>query len=103
MIRSSTEALPFSIVTNGNGQTPAGTPAGNNPSGSPLGPVPVRNEVQGENRVVVGDLSTYLSRAYQAGVDPARPETVSSVYPLSVITLEALINRNPQGVINPNP
>lgn len=43
IIASSTNALPFSIVPNGNGLTPAGSPAGNNPSGSPLGPVAERN------------------------------------------------------------
>lgn len=33
------DALPYSIVPNGNGRTDAGTPSGNNPSGSPLGPI----------------------------------------------------------------
>lgn len=87
IIGTYTTALPFSIVPNGQGLTDAGNPAGNNPSGSPLGPVPVRNEVNPNDPVIIGDISSYLSRAYGASVDPARPETVSTVYPLSVITL----------------
>ena len=45
MIRKSTSANVFSIIPNGLGQTDAGSPAGNNPSGSALGPVKQRNEV----------------------------------------------------------
>lgn len=39
-------------------------------------------------------MGSYLSRAYQAGVDPARPSTVTSLYPLSVNTLNSLVGVN---------
>lgn len=81
-----TSALPFSIVPNGNGLTPAGTPAGNNPSGSPLGAVGGPQSSQ----VTIGDLNSYLSSAYRAGVDPARPSTVTNLYPLSVTTISSI-------------
>ena len=73
IISSSTSALPFSIVPSGQGQTDAGNPRGNNPSGSALGPVPIRNEVDPSQSIIIGDISSYLSRAYGASVDPARP------------------------------
>ena len=87
IIRSSTDANVFSIIPNGLGETDAGTPLGNNPSGSPLGPVKERNEVPEGSKVAIGDLSNYLSQAYGAGVDPTKPRTVSYLYPLSVITV----------------
>lgn len=90
IIRSSTNANVFSIIPNGLGQTDAGTPAGNNPSGSALGPVSVRNEVNPGSKVQIGNLATYLSNAYGAGVDPSRPGTASFLYPLSVVTIEAI-------------
>lgn len=102
IISSSTSALPFSIVPNGNGFTNPGAPFGNNPAGSPLGPVANRDEVDPSRQVVIGDLSSYLSRAYQAGVDPARPSTVSTLYPLSVSTLETLVQQSTVGVFNPD-
>ncbi len=94
--------MPFSIVPNGNGLTPAGSPAGNNPSGSPLGPVGDRNQVVPGSPVVVGDLSTYLSQAYGAGVDPSKPSSVSTLYPLSSLTLQALTGQSTSGVFNPD-
>ncbi len=94
--------MPFAIVPNGNGNTPAGTPAGNNPSGSPLGPVPDRNQVAAGSPVVVGDLSSYLSQAYGAGVDPTKPSTVTTLYPISGLTLQALTGQSSAGVFNPD-
>lgn len=102
IIASSTAALPFSIVPNGNGQTPAGSPAGNNPSGSPLGSVPDRNQIVPGSPVVVGDLNTYLSQAYGAGVDPSRPSTVTTLFPLSSLTVQALTGQNNAGVFMPD-
>lgn len=102
IISVSTSALPFAIVPNGNGQTPAGTPAGNNPSGSPLGPVADRNQVVPGSPVVVGDLGTYLSQAYGAGVDPTKPSTVTTLYPISGLTLQALTGQSASGVFNPD-
>lgn len=102
IIRSSTDANLFSIVPNGLGETDAGTPAGNNPSGSPLGPVKVRNEVPAGSKVQIGDLANYLSQAYGAGVDPTKPSTVSYLYPLSVVTLEAITGKSQIGIFNPD-
>lgn len=102
IIASSTTALPFAIVPNGNGLTPSGLPAGNNPSGSPLGAVPERNEVAPGSPVVVGDLSSYLSQAYGASVDPTKPSTVSSLYPLSSLTVQALTGQSNSGIFNPD-
>lgn len=103
VIASSTSALPFSIVPNGNGQTNVGTPIGNNPSGSPLGPIRIRNEVDPSRQIIVGDISSYLSRAYGAGVDPSKPSTVSTVYPLSVATLQTLVAQGTTGILNADP
>jgi hypothetical protein len=102
IIAASTSALPFAIVPNGNGVTPSGSPAGNNPGGSPLGPVAERNQVVPGSPVVVGDLSSYLSQAYGAGVDPTKPSTVSTLYPLSSLTIQALTGQSPSGVFNPD-
>lgn len=88
-----TNALPFSIVPNGNGLTNAGTPAGNNPSGSPLGPVGGQN-----TQVTIGDLNSYLSSAYRAGVDPARPSTITNLYPLSVSTINTIAGNSAQNL-----
>lgn len=49
---------------------------------------------------MIGDISSYLSRAYQAGVDPSRPSTVSAVFPLSVVTLETLVAQSKTGLVN---
>jgi hypothetical protein len=94
--------LPFAIVPNGNGVTPAGSPAGNNPSGSPLGPVADRNQVIPGSPVVVGDLGNYLSQAYGAGVDPTKPSTVTTLYPISGLTIQALTGQSTSGVFNPD-
>ena len=102
IIAASTSALPFAIVPNGLGNTPAGSPAGNNPSGSPLGPVADSNQVAPGSPVVVGDLSSYLSQAYGAGVDPTKPSTVTTLYPISGLTLQALTGQSSSGVFNPD-
>lgn len=67
-----------------------------------MGPVNIRDQVDPSRQVVIGDLASYLSRAYQAGVDPARPSTVSTLYPLSVSTLEVLVKQNSVGIFNPD-
>lgn len=75
-------ALPYAIVPNGNGNTNPGTPAGNNPSGSPLGPVS-----QGGNGApgsyTITNWVSYLSQAYGAGVSPAYSGSVTALYPFS--------------------
>lgn len=40
LLQERSDSLPYSIVPNGNGFTNPGTPIGNNPSGSALGPYP---------------------------------------------------------------
>lgn len=74
--------LPYVIVPNGNGNTNPGTPAGNNPSGSPLGPVN-----QGGNGApgsyTITNWVSYLSQAYGAGVSPAYTGSVTALYPFS--------------------
>ena len=100
IIRTSTNANVFSIIPNGLGQTDAGQPAGNNPSGSALGPVKERHEVAVGSKVAIGDLANYLSQAYGAGVDPTRPSTVTYLYPLSVVTIEAITGQSEIGVFN---
>jgi len=68
-VYSRTDALPYAIVPNGLGNNP-GTPNGNNPSGSPLGPVRTNgNGAPGSFRI--SNWSNYLSTAYGAGVSPA--------------------------------
>lgn len=69
-------------MPNGNGQTNAGTPAGNNPSGSPLGPI--QNNGNGAAGVYqISSWTNYLSQAYGAGVNPAFAGSVTALYPFS--------------------
>ena len=90
-----TDALPYAVIPNGNGQTNAGTPAGNNPSGSPLGPVAASNSnVNGSFTV---NWTYYLSQAYGAGVNPAFPGTVTTLYPFnfgSIVSGNTVMNGN---------
>ena len=89
LLRERSSALPYSIVPNGNGVSTAGTPTGNNPRGSPLGPLVVNNPSNNPNAYAqassqITDYSNYLSSAYANGVDPTRPETLTQSYPFSV-------------------
>lgn len=74
-------ALPYAIVPNGNGNTNPGTPNGNNPSGSPLGPVAQTGGVSGA--FTISSWTNYLSQAYGAGVNPAFSGSVTALYPFS--------------------
>jgi len=70
------DALPYAIVPNGNLSTNPGTPYGNNPSGSPLGPINQNgNGAPGSFRV--NSWTNYLSSAFGAGVHPSLPGSVS--------------------------
>jgi len=70
------DALPYAIVPNGNLSTNPGTPYGNNPSGSPLGPINQNgNGAPGSFRV--NSWTNYLSSAFGAGVHPSFPGSVS--------------------------
>lgn len=82
LIAKYSNGLPYAIVPNGNGNTYAGTPAGNNPSGSPLGPI-VYNGNGAEGSYTVSSWTNYLSQAFGAGVNPAFPGSVTALYPFS--------------------
>lgn len=45
-------------------------------------------------------MSTYLSQAYGAGVDPTKPSTVSTLYPISTLTLQAITGQSSAGIFN---
>lgn len=82
LIAKYTDALPYAIVPNGNGSTYAGAPAGNNPSGSPLGPIQTNgNGVPGVYQI--SSWTNYLSQAYGAGINPAFSGSVTTLYPFS--------------------
>lgn len=76
-----TDALPYAIVPNGNGQTDAGKPYGNNPSGSPLGPI--KNDGNGAAGSFQVNWTHYLSQAYGSGVNPAFTGSVTTLYPFN--------------------
>ena len=78
IIAQYTDALPFSVIPNLNTQS----------------------TTVSQNTVPIGDLNTYLSSAYRAGVDPARPSTVTNLYPLSVTTISTISGRNNQNLYN---
>ena len=85
VIAKYSDALPYSIVPNGNGQTFAGTPFGNNPSGSPLGPVATGGS--GANGAfLIKDWTHYLSNAFGAGIHPAYPGSVNELYPFNFLS-----------------
>ncbi len=84
LIAHYTNALPYAIVPNGNG-VGSGTPNGNNPSGSPLGPV--RNDGNGApGAFKVGSWTNYLSTAYGAGVSPAFLGSVNELFPFNFLS-----------------
>ena len=62
--------------------TPAGTPYGNNPSGSPLGPVNTNTD-GAPGSFVVSNWTHYLSQAFGAGVNPAYQGSVNRIYPFN--------------------
>lgn len=85
LIQKYSDALPYAIVPNGNGQTNAGTPYGNNPSGSPLGPI--RTDGNGApGSFTVNSWTNYLSSAYGAGVNPAFPGSVTRLFPFNFLS-----------------
>lgn len=82
LIAHYSDALPYSIVPNGNGQTNAGTPYGNNPSGSALGPVRTDgNGAPGSFKIT--SWTHYLSQAFGAGVQPAYRGSVTELFPFN--------------------
>ena len=75
------DALPYSIVPNGNGEG-AGTPFGNNPSGSALGTVK-RDGDGAPGEFKIANWTHYLSMAYGSGVNPAYKGSVNTLYPFN--------------------
>lgn len=76
-------------MPNGNGQTNAGTPTGNNPRGSPLGPLAVNNNGNNDNPFSqqaerIDSFNNYLSSAYAQGVDPTVPSSVTRNFPFTI-------------------
>lgn len=79
------DALPYAIVPNGNGKTNPGTPFGNNPSGSPLGPIQNNgNGAPGSFRI--NSWTNYLSSAYGAGVNPSFVGSVNELFPFNFLS-----------------
>ena len=84
LIAHYSDALPYAIVPNGNGRTNAGTPAGNNPSGSALGPAASTHQASGSFRI--NDWTHYLSQAFGSGIHPAYAGEVNTAYPFTAST-----------------
>ena len=79
------DALPYAIITNGNGKTNPGTPTGNNPSGSPLGPI--QNNGNGApGSFKINSWTNYLSSAYGAGVNPSFVGSVNELFPFNFLS-----------------
>ena len=70
-------ALPYAIVPNGNGNTESGVPSGNNPSGSPLGPT---DDSIRDTSFPITSWVHYLSQAFGAGVHPKYTGVVHRLY-----------------------
>lgn len=85
LIAHYSDALPYSIVPHGNGRG-AGTPNGNNPSGSPLGHIQNGgNGAPGEYRI--RNWYNYLSQAFGQGVHPAFRGSVTRLYPFNFLSI----------------
>lgn len=85
LIAKYSDALPYAIVPNGNGKTFAGTPHGNNPSGSPLGPVAVDKD-GAPGAFLIKDWTHYLSQAFGAGIHPAYTGSVTELFPFNFLS-----------------
>jgi hypothetical protein len=79
-------ALPYAIVPNGNLQTQPGTPFGNNPSGSPLGPIKVDGD-GAEGYFTIKSWTHYLSQAFGSGVHPAFKGSVTKLFPFHFLSI----------------
>ena len=85
IIAKYSDALPYSIVPNGNGRTDPGTPYGNNPAGSALGPVD-RSGSGAKGSFKIKDWTHYLSLAFGAGVHPAYIGSVTELFPFNFLS-----------------
>ena len=86
LIAHYSDALPYSVVPNGNGKTAAGVPYGNNAAGSPLGPIQQGgNGAPGEFRI--RNWNNYLSLAFGQGVHPAFRGSVTKLYPFNFLSV----------------
>ena len=79
------DALPYAIVPNANEAASAGTPYGNNPSGSALGAIRL-DSTGAEGSYIISDWTYYLSQAFGAGVHPAFAGSVTKVYPFNFLS-----------------
>lgn len=85
LISHYSNALPYSIVPNGKLETEPGTPFGNNPSGSALGPL--KREGDGaEGSFTINSWTHYLSQAFGSGVHPAFKDTVTKLFPFNFLS-----------------
>lgn len=75
LLQERSDSLPYSIVPNGNGFTNPGTPIGNNPSGSALGPFP-----QGSNQIY----NSLITSSSSSTGSTFGGSTVSEPYPFSL-------------------
>lgn len=92
------KALPYAIVPNGNG-VGAGTPLGNNPAGSALGPIRTGgNGAPGSFKV--SSWNNYLSSAYGAGVSPAVIGSVTELFPFNFLSTTSGNQSANTGVLN---
>ena len=85
IIAKYSDSLPYSIVPNGNGNTDPGTPYGNNPAGSALGPVDRSGNGAGGS-FKIKDWTHYLSQAFGAGVHPAYTGSVTELFPFNFLS-----------------
>ena len=85
MIAKFTNALPYAVIPHGNEQTEKGDPAGNNPSGSPLGAIKLDGDgAPGEFEIT--NFASYLSQAFGAGVHPSFPGSVTKLFPFHALS-----------------
>ena len=66
IISQFSDALPYSVIPNGNGETNIGIPPGNNAIGSGLGPYFGRKSINVFN--TKGDFTSFLSRYFGQGI-----------------------------------
>ena len=85
LIAHYSDALPYSIVPNGNGATNPGAPFGNNPSGSALGEV-AQNTNGAPGAFQIDSWTHYLSNAFGAGVHPAHARSVNELFPFNYLS-----------------
>lgn len=92
-------ALPYAIVPIGDGATDAGIPAGNNPSGSPLGPT---DDQITEPSFPITSWVHYLSQAFGDGVHPKYTGIVNRLYGFEYLSQPNIRSSDRNGVCGGN-